>query len=259
MWIACLVLALQALAAVPAPHFDAMAAQELLEQHSTAFGSHSARSKLEVRRVVPIDGPLAAGAGYFLELAWVAAAADGDRPEVGVGTVLRIEELPADSRILGLAGRWALADLAVDKAWDDFTRELALDRAAAAEANAQNALRGVLIGQTVFSAEAQASGAFAGNLGCLAKPTECLDGYTGGPFFEMPAGGIPGYELTLRGPAIAGRKPGLASAFVVTAVPSPPSSERSAFCADASGRMCFLKDPGVAVESACPADCAPVE
>jgi hypothetical protein len=259
MWIACLVLALQAPAAVPAPAFDASAARILLEQHSTAFGPGRSRSKLEVRRVAPIGGPVAAGAGYFVELAWVAAWADGDRPEVGVATVARIEELPADSRILGLDGPWALADLAVDKTWDDFMREQAMARAAAAEAQAQNALRGVLIGQTVFSAQAEAGGAFAGNLGCLAKPAECLEGYTGGPIFEMPADGIPMYELTLRGPAIAGRKPGLASAFVVTAVPSPPSDEMSAYCADASGRMCFLKDPAVALESACPAGCSPVE
>jgi hypothetical protein len=147
----------------------------------------------------------------------------------------------------------------VDKPWDLFMMELAVARAAAAEASACNALRGVLIGQTVFSAQAEAGGAFAGKLGCLTKPTECLEGYTGGPFFEMPGDGIPGYQLTLRGPAIAGRKPGLASAFVVTAVPAPPANDRSAFCADTSGRLCLMKDPEAAIESACPAQCASVE
>lgn len=127
MWIASLVLALQAPAAIPAPQFDAKAAQELLEQHSTAFGPSTRRSRLEVRRMAPLGDP------------------------------------------------------------------------------------------------------------------------------------VPAYELTLRGPAIAGRKPGLASAFVATAVPAPPAIDRSAFCADASGRLCLLNDPEAAVESACPAECAPVE
>jgi hypothetical protein len=256
MWLMCLVLALPSPAAIPEPPFDAKAALQLLQEHSTAFGPRTQRSRLEVRRVVPIDS-LGEGVGYFLELAWTVAAADGDRPEVGVATVARLDELPRDTCVLGLDGGWALAELKVDKTWDDFAREFAAARALAAEDSARGLLRGVLIGQTVFAA--QADGAYAGEMRCLTRPAECLDGYSGGPFFEMPAKGISGYAVTLRGPAIAGRKPGLASAFVVTAVPSPPSDAMSGFCADSTGRLCLLKDPGASVESACPADCTPVE
>ncbi len=106
---------------------------------------------------------------------------------------------------------------------------------------------------------AEADGAYAGEWRCLTEPAQCLAGYSGGPFLQMPATEMDGYRFALRGKPGPGLKAGMVAAFVATAVPVAATEKRS-FCGDAK-RLCVLAGGAelAADADACPESCAALE
>lgn len=120
-------------------------------------------------------------------------------------------------------------------------------------------IRTVLSAESTFSS---VSGGSYGDLGCLATPRACLDGYAGPAFLVAPlASERSGYRRVFRGGRAASR-PRTFESFAYTATPvTVGQTGARSFCGDSSGLICF--DPSGAellpVGGACPSGCRPLD
>jgi hypothetical protein len=142
-------------------------------------------------------------------------------------------------------------------------------RVAANEAASIGRMRELISAETAY---ATANGGFYGSIDCLTAPDGCIPEYSGQPFlwlsvpFDSP---MHGYRATLHlGPAVPPEVvergqvgSSSASSYLLTLAPvTRGQTGTRAFCADASGAICFFPDgtvPPVDGE-ACPAECVPM-
>ncbi len=149
----------------------------------------------------------------------------------------------------------ALPGLASAQAGTGVAPTRVLDNESAALAD----IRTVLSAESTFSS---VSGGSYADLGCLAAPPACLDGYAGPAFLVAPlAGERRGYRRAFRGGRAASRPRTFESfAYAATPITVGQTGVRS-FCGDSSGLICF--DPGgaelVPVGGACPSGCRPLD
>lgn len=134
-------------------------------------------------------------------------------------------------------------------------------RVSANEAAAIGDIRTVLSGEAAYSSS---SGGSYGDLGCLAGPGACLDGYAGPVFVDAGLAGATekgGYKRGFHGGAAAARARHFDS-FAYTATPlTVGQTGTRSFCGDSSGLICF--DPTgaelVPEQGACPSGCLPLD
>lgn len=134
-------------------------------------------------------------------------------------------------------------------------------RVSANEAAAIGDVRAVLSAEMAFSAS---SGGSYGDLGCLAAPGTCIDGYGGPAFLDAGLAGATeksGYRRGFQGGPAAAR-PRSFEGFAYTATPiTVGQTGTRSFCGDASGLVCF--DPTgaelVPQQGACPSGCLPLD
>ena len=134
-------------------------------------------------------------------------------------------------------------------------------RVSANEASAIGDIRAVLSAEMAFSSS---SGGSYGDLGCLAAPGACIDGYGGPAFLDAGLAGATeksGYRRGFQGGPAAAR-PRSFEGFAYTATPiTVGQTGTRSFCGDASGLVCF--DPAgaelVPQQGACPSGCLPLD
>ncbi len=134
-------------------------------------------------------------------------------------------------------------------------------RVSANEASAIGDIRTVLSAEAAYSFS---SGGSYGDLGCLAQPGACLDGYGGPAFVDAGLAGATekgGYKRAFQGGPAAAR-PRNFEGFAYTATPlTVGQTGTRSFCGDASGLICF--DPTgaelVPEQGACPSGCQPLD
>ena len=244
MLVTALALVAQTLVAAPPVSLDSATVLRLL-QRSTEFGPNSGRSGLEIGELL-IQGEPGNPEGCLVPVTWTEEGAFGGEEEFGaMASVERIDTLEPGTPILGQDGDWALVELMDQEIWDELEADLAKLRARTTEASVLGDLRALLMAQEAFAAES-GEGVYAGKLSCLERPAECLEGYSGPgtPLLaeEQLAPERGGYRFVLEGVASPGRKDGLVDAFTWVAVPLAGGPGQRSFCADASGRLCQVKD-----------------
>jgi len=138
-------------------------------------------------------------------------------------------------------------------------------RVSANEAAAIGDLRSVVSAQHAYATE---NGGHFDSLECLATPRECIPGYEGPEFLSSEiASTLPrsGYDRAFHpgappDPIGADISPSSISRFAIVATPRVAGQTGvRAFCADATGRVCFFPDESVPpiADAACPDSCRP--
>jgi len=223
-----------------------------------AFAATSGRSGLRLTGKNMVM-PQSNGKGHFIEFQWTEKGAT----HTGLAAIVH-NSVGEDKPRLVKGDPWGIGMMAEDKDWDYLISDLSRSQISANEAAMVGQIRMVISAQAGFQG---ASGGGFGEMRCLARPAECIPGYTGPHFLdEELASAVEknGYRREFHaGPRVAGAglKPAaspLSKTFAYTAVPSRvgDTGQRS-FCGDSSGRVCALASgaaPAVAA-GACPASC----
>jgi hypothetical protein len=105
------------------------------------------------------------------------------------------------------------------------------------EASAIGTLRAISSAETTYAATA--NGGYYDSQKCLVHPTQCVPGFSGGPFLAQEYDLKSGYRFELHGDRLADLRPGTSMsslrAFSVVAVPVSSSTGTRIFCVDDSG------------------------
>lgn len=222
-----------------------------------AFAATSGRSDLRLTGKKMVM-PQSEGKGYFVEFQWTEKGA----AHTGLAAIVH-NSLGEGKPRLVKGDPWGIGMMAEDKDWDYLISDLKHSMFREREAMVRGEIRMVISAQVGYQG---ASGGF-GEMRCLARPADCIPGYTGPPFLdEELASAVEknGYRRQFHaGPRVAGASSKAASspllkAFAYTGVPSSvgETGQRS-FCGDSTGRVCALASgtPPAVTAGACPASC----
>jgi hypothetical protein len=203
--------------------------------------------------------PQSEGKGYFVEFQWTEKGA----AHTGLAAIVHNSVGEGKPRLVK-GDPWGIGMMAEDKDWDYLISDLKRSMISANEVVARGEIRTVVSAQVGFRG---ASGGAFGEMRCLARPAECIPGYTGPRFLDEELASAvekDGYRRQFHaGPRMAGASSKAASspllkAFAYTAVPLRvgETGQRS-FCGDSTGRVCALASgaPPAVTAAACPASC----
>ena len=247
----------------PIPESQKAAFIALLRE-APAFAKATGRELGAVR--LGMVAPGSEGKAFIVEFGWKEKGA----PHTGIATLgdeaaVREHNPDALAKAIARRGGWVLVAVHEDMTWDDLIAGLRNARRSGVEAMASGDVRSVIAAQGIYQSVVHA---YAPTIACLARPADCISGYTGPSDFvngyTAKGEDFGGYRRALH----AGRKaarpvPATARAvetWAYTVVPSSRMAGGAPSAGDHTGVVCAVAGgvmPPI-TNGTCPKTCQPL-